>query len=93
MPLSPNINDRERDKFDLNSNDETCVRTCGESEVKNILIDVPHDSIVASYPNATTEVFEYKTGGVLGTVVATVTVTYLSASKKEISSVIKTPTV
>lgn len=30
MPLSPNINDREFDKFDLNNTDETCVRVCGD---------------------------------------------------------------
>jgi len=31
MPLSSNLNTREQDKFTTNSNDETCVRTCGEA--------------------------------------------------------------
>ena len=30
-PLCPTIEDREHDKFTVNSDDETCVRVCGES--------------------------------------------------------------
>jgi len=53
------------------------------------LVTESFDYIAATYPTATTEVYTYKTGGSGGTTVATVTVTYVDATKEEISSVEK----
>lgn len=55
-----------------------------------LLAGVVFDAIVASYPNSTTEVYEYKEGGVSGTVNATVTVVYVDSTKAAIVSVVKT---
>lgn len=48
------------------------------------------DTIVATYPSATVEVYSYKSGGVSGTLLATITVTYTNASKNFISTVVRT---
>lgn len=40
------------------------------------LLPVEYDFIAASYPDDNTEVYTYKSGGVGGTTVATITVTY-----------------
>lgn len=55
-----------------------------------LLVGVVFDTITATYPNSTTEVYEYKAGGVSGTVNATVTVTYVDSTKAAIVSVVKT---
>jgi hypothetical protein len=51
---------------------------------------ITFDAISASYPNNTTEVYEYYLGGLAGVLQATVTVVYTSASKNEISTVERT---
>ena len=50
----------------------------------------PFDYIAATYPNATTEVYTYKTGGSGGTTVGTITVVYTDSTKEFISTVTKT---
>lgn len=55
-----------------------------------LLDGVVFDTIVASYPSVTVEVYEYKLGGVSGTLNATVTVTYTNSSKEVVSTVVKT---
>ena len=55
-----------------------------------LLDGVVFDSIVASYPDSVTEVYEYKLGGVSGTLNATVTVIYTNSTKEFITSVVKT---
>ena len=53
-------------------------------------IQVPtSDSIVVTYPSATTELYTYKIGGTSGTTVATITVTYTTSAKTILSSVEK----
>lgn len=42
---------------------------------------LPFDAITASYPSATQEVYETRTGGIGGSVVQTLTVNYTDASK------------
>lgn len=51
-----------------------------------LLDGITFDSIFASYPSATVEVYEYKQ---LGVTSATVTVTYTNATKKYLSSVVR----
>jgi len=53
----------------------------------SLLEGVEYDSIVASYPNVTTEVYEYRLGGVSGTLKATITVVYTTATKDFLSTV------
>lgn len=63
-------------------------RTSGGSG--GLLAGVEFDTITATYPNATTEVYAYRTGGVLGTINATVTVTYTDSTKDILLNVVKT---
>lgn len=48
-----------------------------------------YDYIAATYPTSTTELYTYKTGGVSGTTVATLTLTFTDATKAVLSSVEK----
>jgi hypothetical protein len=56
----------------------------------SFLAGIEYDAIDISYPSATIEVFEYYTGGLGGTLVSTITVTYTSSSKDDISTVVRT---
>jgi len=47
------------------------------------------DYIGVTYPDTTTEVYVYKTGGAGGTTVATVTVVYTNSTKENLLSVTK----
>lgn len=58
--------------------------------VQNLLIRVKWDAFSASFPSAVQEVYTYKTGGLGGTTVATVTITYTDSTKDTISSLVKT---
>lgn len=66
------------------------------NEYLRIIAEIPFtppdgaDAIVASYPDELTDIFQYKQGGVSGTVLMTVTVTYTSYCRDKISSVVKT---
>ncbi len=51
-------------------------------------VPVPFDAITAQYPSASSVVYEYRTGGMSGTIVKTVTVTYTDASQANILSVV-----
>ena len=55
--------------------------------IKNTLVTEAYDYVGVTYPNSTTEVYIFKTGGVGGTTVATVTVVYTAADKESLSSV------
>jgi len=48
------------------------------------------DSITVTYPDTVTEVYRYRTGGASGTIVLTVTVVYVDATKAAITSVVRT---
>lgn len=64
-------------------------RTSGGSS-GGLLDGVVFDTITATYPSATTEVYAYRTGGVSGTINATVTVTYTDSTKDILLNVVKT---
>jgi hypothetical protein len=53
------------------------------------LVPESFDSIVATYPDTVTEVYTYKTGGLSGTTVATVTVVYTDSTKEVLTSVVR----
>ncbi len=48
------------------------------------------DAITVEYPNSTTEIYKYRLGGVSGTILMTLTLTYTSSTKENLSSVVKT---
>lgn len=48
-----------------------------------------HDYVAVTYPTTTTEVFTYKLGGVSGTTVAVMTITYTDVSKCDISTIVR----
>jgi hypothetical protein len=71
------LNSKEFNKFDSNGSVKTITG-----------ISIPeYDYVSAAYPNATTEVYTYKSGGSSGTTVATLTVIYTDSSKDNLSSV------
>ena len=45
------------------------------------------DSITAQYPDNVTEIYEYREGGITGTILNSVTVIYLDSTKELIQSV------
>ena len=45
------------------------------------------DAIAITYPTTTTEIYVYKSGGLAGTTLRTLTLTYSSPSKQELVSV------
>lgn len=55
-----------------------------------LLSGISFDAVVVSYPSSTQEVYVFKTGGVSGTTVSTVTVDYTDSTKNNLSSVVKT---
>ena len=55
-----------------------------------LLEGLEYDYIAAAYPSGTVETYTYKSGGSGGTTVATITVTYVDATKAELVSVERT---
>jgi len=55
--------------------------------IGSLLEGITFDNILASYPSAVVEVYAYRTGVTLE---ATVTVTYTDATKKYLTSVVRT---
>lgn len=87
MAFSPNIDDRERDKFFETGDGKTAVRVGG---VGSFLDGITYDSLSAAYPNATTEVYSYFEGGLAGTLKAIVTVVYVNSDKDDVLTVVRT---
>lgn len=88
MALSPALEDREQGKF-RDAGDPT--RSIVAVSLEGGFASAPtSDAITAEYPSDTTEVYKYRTGGVLGAVVMTVTVTYVDDTKAAVLSVVKT---
>lgn len=61
----------------------------GNIKVSNTLITESFDYITASYPSSTVEVYTYRTGGISGSIVGVITVTYSDATKDNLTSVSK----
>ena len=83
MAIPCTIQEREYRKF-TELNGETAVRTTSAFDTGSLLADVKYDAIQASYPNATTEVYEFYEGGLSGTLNATVTIVYITSDKDDI---------
>lgn len=85
--LSKNTQDNEQRKFSQ-VGDKVVVNTYPAQALNPFGPPLDADAITVNYPNNLTEVFEYRTGGTTGAVIKTVTVTYNSASKNEIVTVV-----
>lgn len=79
---------REFDKFGLTADDETAVRVLGFGG--SLLAGVSWDSFEVSYPSNTQEIYEFYQGGLAGTLVATVTINYVTAQKEDILNAVRT---
>lgn len=86
MPLSENIKDRERDKFTLNQENLTAIRTVSEIKGGTLLTGIEYDTIEATYPTATLESYAYKLGSDLK---ATILITYSDSTKETLLSVVR----
>lgn len=88
MTIPMNTKDLENLKFIEKPNGQVAVRVY--SVGGDILGGIDWDAISVAYPNATTEVFSYYSGGLAGSLEATVTVVYTSSSKEDISTAERT---
>ena len=68
----------------MNSNGSINVNSLTQFTIREF------DAIAISYPDVVTEVYAYKTGGISGSTVATITVIYSDSTKNQINSVVKT---
>lgn len=55
----------------------------------SILSDVNFDTIIITYPDAITEIAQYKIGGITGELSATLTTIFVDATKQQVNSVVK----
>jgi hypothetical protein len=55
-----------------------------------LLAGVTYDYVKATYPNPTTEIYQFKNGGAGGTLETTITITYTDATKELIDEVVGT---
>lgn len=84
MPLSPNINNREFDKFGLDAEGNTAVRVIPDGGWVSGEVG---RKIVATYPNSVTEVYTYKLNAAT---LFVLTVVYTTSSKEFIDYVERT---
>lgn len=82
--ISPNIKDRELEKF-ADIENRPVVRTLLSGR-----FDLPADcDAITRVVSGNQEVWQYRQGGELGTILQTVTVTYAEPSLKNIISVVR----
>lgn len=87
MAIPCSIKEREQDKFSEASDGSTAVNvTIKDLKTGAALVDVCWDYVEVAYPNTTTEVYTFKDGGAAGTTTATVTLVYVTSSKKDLST-------
>lgn len=73
MAISSNIQQKETDKFGGSDKETTYVRTANFNQ----LVTEPYDYVDCSYTSGDLTSIEYFTGGSGGTLVATITITYV----------------
>ena len=79
----------ENAKFAKNSDGKIIVRVEDESALKGILGGIDYDAVSVAYPNNSTEVYSFFTGGLAGTLVATVTLIFTNNSKIDLLSAVR----
>jgi hypothetical protein len=58
--------------------------------VAGVGFTVTHDAVTVTFPSSTQEIYSARTGGIAGTVVQTITINYVNASKKEMLNAFRT---
>ena len=86
MPLSPNLEDRERDKF-LESPTRPSQSAVEVVDTGNRFAPPSRTDYIQRIHIGSQETFNYFEGGVSGTLLKTVVVTYTSSNLKELVSV------
>jgi hypothetical protein len=90
MALPTTSETREFYNFADNGNGTTARYVKVTGGLGTFLEGVQFDSLTASYPNSTTEIYSYKIGGISGIVQAVLTVVYTDATKSLVQSVVRT---
>jgi hypothetical protein len=87
MGITPNLLDREREKFVESPSrpNQPAIEVISSGK---LIPPAEADAMTVAYPNSSTEVYSYRVGGVSGSVVKTITVVYTSPSKNDILSVV-----
>lgn len=83
MSIPSSVKDRELAKFE-DANGKVAVRTLNSSQFEM----PPNCDAITRNVSGTVETWEYRNGGVSGSIIKTVTVTYSEASLKNIISVV-----
>lgn len=84
MALRPAVSDREMAKF-VEKDGKHVVQVTG---IESFSPPPETDAITASYPDAITEIYEYRQGGIAGAILKTVTVVYVDSTKESLTSVV-----
>jgi hypothetical protein len=90
MAMSPNIKDREHDKFVETADGNTSVRVdLSSGSLGSLLQGVSWDYVIETEPTSTQEIYTFKSGGASGTITAVIEITYKTASKQSIDFVLR----
>jgi hypothetical protein len=57
--------------------------------VGGLLHGITYDAVGVTYPTATTEIYSFYTGGLVGALVATITLVYSNSTKADLVSAVK----
>ena len=82
-----NINTLDRGSYN-DFGDGTPARQVLLNKLNNFAPPLACDAITVEYPNDTSEIFRYREGGVSGTILNSVTVTYTDDTKCDLLSVV-----
>ena len=69
---------------------QVAIRTVASESDNPFAPPIGSDAMTATYPDNVTEVYAYRTGGLAGTIVQTVTVVYTAANKNLILNMVVT---
>ena len=86
---STNVKDNEQRKFQADTDGNAAVNVISKdlmNAINPLLGSLKYDAGTVSYPNNTTEIYQFRVGGVAGTIVATITLIYTSAAKQDLAS-------
>lgn len=72
--------------LEKNSDGKFVIRTIGSGTLTD---GITYDAINITYPNSTTEIFQYYEGGLSGTLKVTITITYATSDKDDVLTVVK----
>jgi len=81
-----NINTLDRGSYN-DFGDGTPAKQILLNKLNNFAPPLLADTITVEYPSTSVEIYRYREGGLTGTILDSITVTYTSASKKDLLSV------